>query len=181
MKLHLLLFLFFSFSFYSQNNKYEIVKNGRTVFYLENSNNYSKHFLDYLKSLRISKNIILENDTVKFSDIGETGYLDLSLDVNQEKYYSDKQNKIKLIIKRINYSSIYYNLQTNNSTIKGVVDGGLYIFGEESDYDSIEGKSFICSEYVNDELVLKIEYQNYYRVKLDFKDSTPFPILYLVD
>lgn len=103
----------------------------------------------------MSKQYILIEDTLFTSGPFGYGLFDIGLDLQKQYIFEGikKHVKVTLVVSRINYSTLKYDITVLKSGVShvfsGLAHGGVSILGSESDTDTNSGISYFCSEYSN--------------------------------
>ena len=139
----------------AQNSGYYAIKRDSITLFVKDTNAYSKEFLNELANWKLAKAYILEDDKILVDSTEEFSAFFTGLKIGERYTYIGKNDEyeIDLTIKRLNYTTIYYDAiirsEDGREHIKGKAHGGVSLFSEEIDEDDETGVAYACTEYVD--------------------------------
>ena len=152
MKILTVLFVLIQLTASSQDADFHVISRDSVSILVKDTSDYSKEYLDELLNWGLSDSYILNRDSLIINQY-EFGLFDTGLKKNEEYRFEGENEKmsVDLVVKRINYSTIEYQITTKKGdqlvNFSGRAHGGVSILGAESDEDDATGIYYFCSEY----------------------------------
>tara|TARA_B100000809_G_C14890614_1_gene442539 strand:- start:88 stop:678 length:591 start_codon:yes stop_codon:yes gene_type:complete len=186
MRILILIFVLTVSKAYSQDKEFFKLSKGSVTVLIKDTSDYSKEYIDELLNWDLSQSYILNRDSLIVN--GGFGYGLFDTGLLKDKSYTfqgvNDVTKITLEVKRINYSTVEYQIIVKqgdeSNTFNGVAHGGVSVLGSESDEDDNTGIAYFCSEYSSNwkhsEVILRIDSEESNKAKVIIYGDLKIPL-----
>ena len=166
----------------SQEKQFITITKGSVTLLVQDTSDYSQEYIDELLNWDLTDTYTLNHDSLIVG--GGFGYGLFDTILLKGKQYNFQSSNINLGVKRINFSTIEYEIQIKSGnefkTFRGLAHGGVSVFGSETDEDDKTRNSYFCSEYSNNwkhsTVIVRIDSENGDKAKIIVNGDLSIPL-----